>query len=272
MKSKFALVNGKRMEAQLGLRGTCQYCQSDMIAKCGSIRIKHWAHKSNASCDSWWENETEWHRAWKEHFPTEWQEKIHSDDTSGERHIADIKTANGVVIEFQHSPMNPIERQKRERFYKDMAWVVDGMPRKRDYHRFCKGFDDLRPLVKDFFLTHFPDECFPRDWLESSVPVYFDFRGNGPVDQQDEKCSFLWCLFPGRVEENAVVFRVSRKHFIEYSSIGSHLHYAHKSLNVISQHIQQQRILAKIKIGEALKTAAYRQYARNPLGWRSPRL
>lgn len=258
---KFALVNREKAEAQPDLRGACAECQSEMIAHCGTKKIWHWKHK-RTSPYCWQENETVWHRTWKDCFPTDWQEKIHIDDTNGERHIADIKTAGGAVIEFQHSPINPAERQKRERFYKDMAWVVDGVPRKRDYRRFCKGFSDLKPLEKGFFLTEFPDECFPEDWLESSAPVYFDFQGNDPVDQQDEKRSFLWCLFPGRVGRSAVVFRVLRKHFIEFSSTGSHLHYAHKSLNAIAQHIQQQRVAAQIK---ADLQAAYQQRIRRPV-------
>jgi hypothetical protein len=48
------------------------------------------------------ENETEWHRAWKDQFPPEWQEIVHLAG-DGERHIADVKTGDGWVIEFQHS-------------------------------------------------------------------------------------------------------------------------------------------------------------------------
>ena len=70
---KYARVNGYKTEAPKGLRGTCRHCQSDMIARCGDVRIKHWKHKNKISCDPWWENETEWHRAWKNYYPTEWQ-------------------------------------------------------------------------------------------------------------------------------------------------------------------------------------------------------
>jgi competence protein CoiA len=46
-----------------------------MIARCGSQRIHHWAHKNKSEqCDHWWENETEWHRNWKASFPVDWQE------------------------------------------------------------------------------------------------------------------------------------------------------------------------------------------------------
>ena len=175
---KFALVNEGKTEAQPGLRGTCANCQSDTIAKCGQVKIRHWAHKSKVACDPWWENETEWHRAWKNQFPVQWQEKIHVGSTTKEKHISDIKTSRDIVIEFQHSAIQTAEIKSREAFYKNMVWVIDGTRLKRDYPRFCKGFGDLKPtLVEDYFHLFFPDEYLPESWLESSKPDYFDFQG-----------------------------------------------------------------------------------------------
>ena len=63
---KFALHGGKRVEAEANLKGAvCQVCKAEVIAKCGDIKIHHWAHKSKRKCDHWWENETQWHRDWK---------------------------------------------------------------------------------------------------------------------------------------------------------------------------------------------------------------
>ncbi len=260
MKMKFALVNGQKMEPQPGLKGTCTYCQRNMTAKCGPVRIWHWAHKSKCSCDPWWENETDWHRTWKNHFPTEWQEIIHIDSATGEKHIADIKTANGLVVEFQHSAIQPTEIQSREVFYKNMVWVVDGTRLKKDYPRFSKGFSCLRPIptVQGFFLLAFPEECFPKSWLKSSVPVYFDFQGIYPVDQQERIRSPLWCLFPGRVEGHALVAGVSRKQFIELASTDSHLLLARDILNNLSQLIRLQRQNAAAQ----QTRAAYPRYVR----------
>ncbi|WP_246735481.1 competence protein CoiA family protein [Rhizobium binae] len=53
-------------------RGTCSGCGSPTLAKCGPKRLHHWAHVSTAVCYRWCEPETEWHRAWKSLFPTEW--------------------------------------------------------------------------------------------------------------------------------------------------------------------------------------------------------
>lgn len=111
MKMKYALVNNERQEPQSGLIGKCQCCNSPVIAKCGDLRVHHWAHKTKLQCDPWWE-ESEWHRAWKEKFPKEWQEIIHKAEND-EKHIADVKTDQGFVIEFQHSHLDSQERAAR---------------------------------------------------------------------------------------------------------------------------------------------------------------
>jgi competence protein CoiA len=130
---KFALVDNIKLEATEGLKGICPSCGSELIAKCGAVKMNHWAHKGTRNCDLWWENETEWHRTWKNNFSTDWQEIILIDEISGEKHIADIRTIHGLVIEFQHSHIDPVERTKREKFYKNMVWVVDGTRLKRGY-------------------------------------------------------------------------------------------------------------------------------------------
>ena len=86
---KFAVVNARRQEAQPGLRGECQGCGELVIAKCGQIRIHHWAHRGQRSGDPWWEPETPWHRDWKNHFPGNWQEIWHRAE-DGEKHVADV--------------------------------------------------------------------------------------------------------------------------------------------------------------------------------------
>jgi len=96
-----------------------------MIAKCGPRILHHWAHAGRRNCDTWWENETEWHRAWKNLFP-EFCREISHIAPDGEIHRADIKTPTGIVIEVQHSAMTDAERQSREAFYNNLVWVIDG--------------------------------------------------------------------------------------------------------------------------------------------------
>jgi competence protein CoiA len=177
MKMKYALVNGERQEVQPGFIGKCQCCNCTVIAKCGNVRIRHWSHKEKLNCDQWWE-ETEWHRRWKESFPKDWQEIVRFAE-NGEKHIADVMTDQGYVIEFQHSPIKFEERKNRENFYKKMIWIVDGSRRLKDKDTFLNVWEysqlidsrkDLRKLQGAI------NKCaLLRDWGNSSVPVFFDF-------------------------------------------------------------------------------------------------
>ncbi|EKE08765.1 MAG: competence protein-like protein [uncultured bacterium] len=213
MKMKYALVNNERQEPQSGLIGKCQCCNSPVVAKCGDLRVHHWAHKTKLQCDPWWE-ESEWHRAWKEQFPKEWQEIIHKAEND-EKHIADVKTDQGFVIEFQHSHLDPQERAAREAFYQNMVWVVDGTRLKRDYPRFLEGRKNFTSgYKKGFSLVHFPEECFPVAWINSSMMVIFDFQGTLPNDPQDGMRNTLWGLFPGRAKGRAVLMGISRQDFV----------------------------------------------------------
>jgi competence protein CoiA len=211
---KYALVNDEPQEAQPGLSGKCKCCGSLTIPKCGELKIWHWAHSGKRMCDPWWENETEWHRAWKGHFPKEWQEIIHT-AANDEKHIADVKTGQSYVIEFQHSRLDSQERIARETFYQNMVWVIDGTRLKKDYPRFLEARKQFILIYKPgFFLVHFPEECFPAAWIESSMEVVFDFQGNPLADPQDGMRDILWCLLPGRVKRGAVVIAIPRQTFI----------------------------------------------------------
>ncbi|ASR10756.1 CoiA-like domain protein [Rhizobium leguminosarum bv. viciae] len=137
---QFALVENQRSEARPGLKGFCAICGAAMVSKCGPRVIHHWAHASRLECDPWWENETEWHREWKNRFPAECREQTRT-APDGEIHRADIVTPTGIVIEVQHSAMTDVERQSREVFYQNLVWIVDG-------RGFRKQFD-LHHLLPD---------------------------------------------------------------------------------------------------------------------------
>jgi competence protein CoiA len=213
---KYALAGDRRVEAYAEARALCPACNGEVIAKCGAHRIAHWAHRGVRDCDTWAETETEWHRAWKSRFPAEWQEFVQHDAQSGEKHISDVRTSHGLAIEFQHSHLDPKERTARERFYGNMVWVVDGTRLQRDYPRFRGGMRDLKPtMIKGHFLLAFPEECFPAMWVDSAVPVIFDFRGLEESQPPDSFRNTLWCLLPGRAGTSAVVVGMSREQFVE---------------------------------------------------------
>ena len=207
---KFADIEGQRCEAQPGLLATCPSCGAAAIAKCGDHRVWHWAHRGVRVCDPWWESETEWHRAWKNEFSTDWQEVIHIAQ-NGEKHVADVKTDAGMVIEFQHSFPNAEERVSREAFYHRMVWVVDGRRRKRDAAQLLKC---IGPCVyaRPPFVLHVTnhEECaLLRDWNSSPMPVYFDLGV-----RQEDGAPIFWRRDPISRNGRVYLTPVSRESFL----------------------------------------------------------
>lgn len=237
---KYALVNGKDVEASKGVKGVCRVCGLELIAKCGEWKIHHWAHKTARTCDSWWERETEWHRSWKNKFPENWQERILFDEQSGEKHIADIKTSHGLVIEFQHSFINHEERFSREKFYKNLLWVVDGTRLKHDYPRFAKKKGSFPEVRKGIFRVDSPDECFPSAWLNSSVPVVFDFFSNKPTSELKENPQIiLYCLFPVKIKGTVFVAAFTRTAFVNTVISGE---WSERAARIISQLLKEREL------------------------------
>lgn len=163
-------------------------------------------------CDPWWENETEWHRNWKNHFPIEWQERIHTAE-GGEKHIADVKTIKDWVIEFQHSYLNPEERQARNDFYEKLVWVVDGARRKRDKSKFFESLTKVADVsnpqspVRNIFKVLWDDCALFRDWFGCPTPVFFDFGKDEPM---------LWCLLPQTANGEVYILEFLRAGFIAF--------------------------------------------------------
>jgi hypothetical protein len=203
---KFALVNGERQEAQPNLLGECPGCGRPMVARCGEVRVPHWAHKGHRLCDPWRENETEWHRAWKDQFPADWQEIVH-DAEDGERHIADVKTDRGWVIEFRHSYLKPEERRARDAFYRKLIWVVDGTRRKRDRAQLLNAWQEGVPIGANSLVRRgFSDDCaLLREWAGSNAPIFFDLG----------ELQVLWWLFARSTDGSTYIAPYSRARFIE---------------------------------------------------------
>lgn len=210
---KFAVADGKRIEATKGVKGYCPSCSSELIAKCGEVKINHWAHKGIRNCDPWWEPETEWHRSWKNNFPPEWQEFPLLNERTGEKHIADIRTRDGLVIEFQHSHIDPQERTSRENFYKNLVWVIDGTRLKNDYKRFLKAkeYFDKTSNKEMYFVS--PEDCFPSAWIGSPVPIILDFRGTGAINDSKDIRNNLYCLFPKLIPSGSLLLGMSHESF-----------------------------------------------------------
>ncbi len=173
---RFAIIDDVKTEAQPKLKAICPHCNSEMLAKCGRVKVWHWAHKGNPPCDPWWESETEWHRNWKDNFPVDWQEVSHIDPVTGEKHIADVKNPFGLVIEIQHSPIKFEERQSREDFYKEMIWIVDGTRGELDGSYFNMGLSGpIQESPLAYQISWHGRSKLLHNWGESKAKVYIDF-------------------------------------------------------------------------------------------------
>ena len=177
---RFALSNHERIEATPGALGICPGCSAEMLARCGTKKVWHWAHKGQRHCDPWWENETEWHRGWKARFPTEWQE-VPARDTTGELHIADIKTPFGLVIEFQHSAIKPDEVVKRTNFHGQIIWIIDADRRATDRAQYERMLSENRPQrfdAVDIYTVYSEETRLLKEWGSLGRIVGFDFGGD----------------------------------------------------------------------------------------------
>ncbi len=187
-------------------------CKNKPRLGCFFLLIDNWAHKGNRNCDPWWENETDWHRSWKDNFPKEWQEIIHTDEESGEKHIADVKTESGWILEFQHSHINPEERLSRNSFYPKLVWVIDGVRRQRDKPAFHKILEEyaIRKADPRFERIIGPDDCrLIKEWHTSNARVFLDFQD---VDKENQP--FIWFLFPRIADNEAHLWPITRAEFI----------------------------------------------------------
>lgn len=242
---QFALVDFQRQPPQPKLKGLCLSCWQPLQSKCGPKVVWHWAHVSKKHCDPWWENETEWHRSWKALFPADQQEVVQYDSVTGEKHIADVKTAAGVVIELQHSAMPLEELRAREAFYKQMIWIVDARPFAaqfklipqplpdpksemcRDMVFACSALLFWRPSevmegyalvehhrtekVQDEILANYRGHHFfkwtrPRTvWYDASAPVFLDFGTTELLHLQPYNRPGIYCI--QRVSKQALIQR-----------------------------------------------------------------
>jgi len=226
---KYAFVNGIKQEASKGINGQCLCCGAEVIAKCGNIRIAHWAHKNNEKCPySMKEPKTPWHWDWQNHFSKEWQEVRCIDEETGEVHIADIKTPNGLVVEFQHSAIQAEERRARERFHKNMVWVVDGTRLKSVFNNFFGHFslwEQIHDPTQDLPCSVYKGFIYkriPKFWSSATKTVYFDFHENTDCSDSEQEEAFrtlIWGFF--KIKQEHFVVSISYDDFVKYVKSGN---------------------------------------------------
>lgn len=149
---------GARIEPRPRGRARCPQCDAAVVAKCGKLVSWHWSHRA-AECDSWSEGETEWHLSWKRRVEPAACEVVLGN------HRADIRTAEGRVIELQHSPIDSATLAEREAFYSDLVWLFDAESFKLELHPSAARVDFVWKHVR-------------KSLLGVSRPMYWDL-GSG---------------------------------------------------------------------------------------------
>lgn len=119
------------------------------------------------------------------------QEIVHIDSKTNEKHIADVKTPGGFVIEVQHSPIAEEEARIRESFNNKMIWIVDA---RHLSGWFAVGMaHDLACCCPMMYQIRWwgPSKLLDK-WSTSRVQVYFDAM-NSAKEYEDEDGK-LWFL------------------------------------------------------------------------------
>jgi hypothetical protein len=170
-------ATGNRIEATPKARAACPGCRGVVIAKCGILKVEHWAHTAGVDCDPWSEPETPWHAGWKSCFPVDQQEVVRGE------HRADVVTNSGWVIELQHSSIDPLSIGAREITYDRMVWVIDAAPFVQNLE-----FSALPTLPEGESRFHFAWKWPRRSWSWATRPVYFDMRDGWLFRVHDLDC------------------------------------------------------------------------------------
>ena len=206
------------MKVKASVKPICPKCKTDMIAKCGQVRIHHWAHKNKIQCDDWMEDENEWRREWLSHFAPDCQEQLV--EHNGQSHFADILTTLGSVILLHQSQLTEEMIREREAFYQTPVWIFNAGRYKQDVNRFLSAFEKnyVRYRSKNLItISEFNiDKVFKKAWLSAQFPVFFDFsNAQGTVKSlYSEKLNGIWCLLPYRIKGFRVLFHQSKEKVI----------------------------------------------------------
>ncbi len=181
-------ADGKRIPAANddGSKNTaawCPCCGKPMVARVGTERRPHWAHKSAERCDEWWEVESEWHIEWRKRFldaakPNVKIEVEHVLEKDGSRHFSDVRIDDRLSIILRRARMDDAMKSERLSFFGDLIWLVQA--KNSEYNRLIRQLNEfeLHTAVglKDCNICVNADKSFFSSWKNARCLVVFDFR------------------------------------------------------------------------------------------------
>ena len=174
---KFALVKGKRKNIKDAVRGEVGYdCWHPQytVQECVGHYLRYWKYVGERPLlPEGYENETEWHAAWKNGVKEEYCEVICGNSNE---HRADIKTPDQ-VIEIQYSSISHEAATERSEFYRNLMgensrviWIVNVYSVQKNIRFLPLGQE------KAFFKV---DWKYPKKWVKDiagykNTRVYLD--------------------------------------------------------------------------------------------------
>lgn len=194
--------------------GKCELCGREVGARLGDIRVNHWYHlDGRGDCDPWHEPKGEWHRKVQDCFPVARQEYVMRRQIDGTivKHIADIYTKSGYVIEVQMSPLSLSKIAEREAFYERIVWLVSGHnPMTENFHtdNFMREAEFVQGDGFEYLVVPEKSHAINRHWANRPGFVFFDFDPESGVDfgQKD-----IVCLVPGTARHGYCVCRIIKE-------------------------------------------------------------
>lgn len=162
----------------------CPECKGTVIPKVkGDFRIPHFAHWGCECTDNWHYDMSDWHMRMQEYFDEEYREIVC--DNGRSTHRADI-LKDGVVLEFQHSPISVDEFNDRNNFYISLGykvvWVFDVEEQIDNEQLYFEKTNDSRIQMRWKYPLHVL-KCCPK---LSEYDHYFALFLHWPHDEDEE--------------------------------------------------------------------------------------
>lgn len=121
-----------------------------------------------------------------------------------------------------------------------MTWVIDAA---KGYNKFIRNKKHLKETdIPNIYQTDYPEQFFPKAWINSEVPVIFDFLGLDQVESKLLPKYKLYCLFPNYGGTYRIA-EINRSSFIK--SIHSSEWYS-KTVNFLKKETQKDVIASEL--------------------------
>lgn len=210
--------------------GFCPYCGSEMIPKCGSIKIWHWSHKpTNINC--LYKPETEWHLKWKEYALSKGAEievkigdKIADVFIRHQKKVIELQNSQISITEILSRNVNYLPELKKivnpflEKTKPSVDWIFNSVEKYNENKLF------LRENIRDCHLYNIRDK-----WLKPTIKGLFDDFGyplfGRVIVDYNENISYLFLYKRLFKSNNRGYGEIVSRDFVFYTGIRDNINY-----------------------------------------------